>query len=83
MFQLSSLLCVAKVRLFAPVHASTCQEVQWLYMMIFGAGLVVGDEVNMNIKVEDGCAALLTSTSSTKVPRLKIILTAIVILSDE
>ena len=56
-----------KVRLFTPVHASTNQAVRWLYVMTFGAGLVEGDNVLLEVNVSDNCAALLTSTSSTKV----------------
>lgn len=54
------------LKLMIPAYASN-NHCQWVYTINYGGGLVSGDEVSLEIEVEEGCAALLTSQGSTKV----------------
>ncbi|ESO85160.1 hypothetical protein LOTGIDRAFT_130704, partial [Lottia gigantea] len=39
----------------------------WVYPISYGGGLVEGDEINIDINVEEYCAAVITTQESTKV----------------
>ncbi|KAG8364576.1 hypothetical protein BUALT_Bualt18G0011700 [Buddleja alternifolia] len=39
----------------------------WIYTITYGGGIVSGDSIEFDIKVRDGCTAVLTTQSSTKV----------------
>ena len=63
---LSNISPPLQLKLMIPAYASN-NHCQWVYSINYGGGLVSGDEVSLEIEVEEGCAALLTSQGSTKV----------------
>jgi len=44
---------------------------QWLYIITFGGGLVEGDNVAVDVKVEEQCTVVVTTQASTKVTETK------------
>ncbi len=63
---LSILFSPLQFKLMVPQYASS-NYCQWVYGINYGGGLVSGDEISLQIDVEEGCAALLTTQGSTKV----------------
>ncbi|KAI3407250.1 uncharacterized protein J3R85_021154, partial [Psidium guajava] len=39
----------------------------WIYALTFGGGIVSGDDISCKLEIGDGCTAVLTTQSSTKV----------------
>ncbi|XP_072050637.1 uncharacterized protein [Amphiura filiformis] len=54
------------LKLMVPQFASS-NNCHWVYSINYGGGLVSGDEIALQIDVEEGCSALLTTQGSTKV----------------
>ncbi|KAJ8022514.1 Urease accessory protein D [Holothuria leucospilota] len=54
------------MKLILPMYASS-SNCQWVYPVNYGGGLVAGDEVDLQITVDEGCCVMLASQSSTKV----------------
>ncbi|XP_013416227.1 urease accessory protein D [Lingula anatina] len=64
--QATTLYYTYPLKLLLPEHASASQ-CKWLYAISYGGGLVGGDQVNLEVCVEEGIAVMMTTQSSTKV----------------
>jgi urease accessory protein len=56
------------LRFFVPKYVSRSDvDCQWAYVVTFGGGIVSGDRVSFDVNVGDGCTAVLSTQSSTKI----------------
>ncbi|KAK9133785.1 hypothetical protein Scep_013313 [Stephania cephalantha] len=46
---------------------SSTNDAVWIYSLTYGGGIVSGDAISCGVKVGDGCTAVFTTQSSTKV----------------
>lgn len=42
-------------------------DVVWIYSITYGGGIVSGDSISCEFTIGDGCTAVITTQSSTKV----------------
>ncbi|GER45367.1 urease accessory protein ureD [Striga asiatica] len=49
------------------VGPSQITDAVWIYTITYGGGIVSGDSIAFEVTVGDGCTAVLTTQSSTKV----------------
>ncbi|KAI6684145.1 hypothetical protein NL676_030058 [Syzygium grande] len=45
----------------------SCVDAVWIYALTYGGGIVSGDAISCKLEIGDGCTAVLTTQSSTKV----------------
>ncbi|KAL9152256.1 hypothetical protein ABFS82_11G109700 [Erythranthe guttata] len=49
------------------VGAAAAADAVWIYTITYGGGIVSGDSIAFDVTVGDGCTAVFTTQSSTKV----------------
>ncbi|CAH1453949.1 unnamed protein product [Lactuca virosa] len=62
--------CFSKypLKFIIPTKAGRSEtDAVWIYTLTYGGGIVSGDCISVDLTVEDGCTAVLTTQASTKV----------------